>query len=125
MVLFSPSVISASRDQLGTHGRTRKGNRSKSKTNQNCEPEVATPSVSEAVGDEVVDHDVIDVDQSSSDVERADGLMPDANTLMRDEANNFFPLLPHTHKNPFGESCRRAKMKEKRKYVGSFKSTAI
>ena len=32
------------------------------------------PSDSESAGDEVVDHDDLDVDQSSSDVERADGL---------------------------------------------------
>ena len=79
----------------------RKGNRSKPKTNENCELEVATPSDSESVGGEVVDHDDSDVDQSSSDVELADDLTPAAKTSLQEEANSLYHVLTHTPKNPF------------------------
>ena len=65
----------------------------------NCEPEVATPSDSESVGDEVANHDGSDVDQSSSDVERADGLTPDAKTSLQEEANSLYHVLTHKPKN--------------------------
>ena len=38
--------------------------------------------------------------------------------------NCLYHLLTHKPNNPFCESCRRAKMKEKREYVGSYKNTA-
>ncbi|MFM7989772.1 MAG: hypothetical protein ACKPKO_61710, partial [Candidatus Fonsibacter sp.] len=36
----------------------------------------------------------------------------------------MYHLLTHKPKNPYCDSCRRAKMKEKRKYAGSYRNTA-
>ena len=89
-ICCSPSFNSASKDQPGTFGRVRKLNRSNSKINKICEPEVETPSDSESVGDEVVGHGDSDVDQSSLDVERADGLTPVARIALQAEANSLY-----------------------------------
>ena len=43
---------------------------------------------------------------------------------MREEANSLYRLLAHKPKNPYCESCRRAKVRESRKYVGSYRSSA-
>ncbi len=75
--MCSPSVNNSSRNQLGRLGRAEQGKRSKLNVNKSREPEVAIPSDSQSVGDDFVDHDEHDIDQSSSDIERADGLRPD------------------------------------------------
>ena len=55
-------------------GSATKGSRPKPKLNRIRLPRIATPSDSESVGDEVVDCDDPDSDQSSLDVQGADGL---------------------------------------------------
>ena len=50
---------------------------------------MAIPSDSVSVEDEVVGHDDSDVDQSSSDVEQADGLTLVAKTSVQEEANSL------------------------------------
>jgi hypothetical protein len=79
--------------------------------NNNREPEVATPSDSESSGDEVVDDDDSDVDQSSLDVEQADGLTPVATILLQEEANSCASLAYSQIPNLYCESCSRANMK--------------
>ena len=81
-------------------GRTRKGNWSTSKINKNREPEVATPSDSDSVGDEVVDRDDSDIDQSSSDAEHADGLRTVAERSAREEADSLYHISTHKPIDP-------------------------
>ena len=120
----SPYVNTSTKVQPGAPGRAGKGNRSTSKIDKNRKPKVATPSDHESVGEEQVDHDEYDTDQSSSDAEHADGLTLVARRSLRDEANSLYHLLTHKPKNPSCKYCRRAKMKDKRKYAGSYKNTA-
>jgi hypothetical protein len=99
------------------------------------EPIVATPSDSEISGDDnisrlddfdapVHDGTVREEEQSSSGDEAEDRGIHYIELSLRGEANSLYHLLTHKPKNPFCESCRRAKMKEKRKYSGSYKNTA-
>ena len=57
-------------------------------------------------------------DESNSDTNRP------ARRSLQEEANSLFHLLKHKPNNPCCESCRWAKMKETRKYVGSYVNTA-
>jgi hypothetical protein len=54
-------------------------------------------------------------DQSSSGDEKGEPVISTAEISLREEANSLYHLLTHKPKNPFCESCRRAKMKENRK----------
>jgi hypothetical protein len=96
---------------------------------------VATPSDSEYSEDDNISRlDDIDVpvpgcdglgeEQSSPDDDTEDRVVYPTEISLREEANSLYHLLTHKPKNPFCESCRRAKMKEKRKYSGSTNTTA-
>ncbi|MFM7979837.1 MAG: hypothetical protein ACKPKO_11020, partial [Candidatus Fonsibacter sp.] len=49
---------------------------------------------------------------------------PTTRRSLREEANSVYHLLTHKPKDPYCDSCRRAKMKEQRKYAGSYQNTA-
>ncbi|MFM7985586.1 MAG: hypothetical protein ACKPKO_40370, partial [Candidatus Fonsibacter sp.] len=49
---------------------------------------------------------------------------PTTRISLREEANSLYHLLTHKPNNPYCESCRRAIMKETRKYAGSYRNTA-
>ena len=50
-------------------------------------------------------------EQSSSGDEEGEQVIHPSNVSLRAEANSLYHLLTHKPKNPFCESCRRAKMK--------------
>ena len=98
------------------------------------EPTVATPSDSDISEEDnlsrlddveapVSDLEERDKEQSSSGDEKGEQVIHPAEISLREEANSLYHLLTHKPKNPFCESCRRAKMKEKRKYSGSYRNT--
>ena len=59
-------------------------------------------------------------EQSASDDERVDRVPPVARTSLQEEAH----LLTHKPNNSYCESCRRAKMMEKRKLTGCYRNTS-
>ena len=85
--------------QSGAHDSSAGGGRPKAKLKKSRIPTVATPSDSESAEDDNISR-IIDSDA------------------------DFPDLVGSEPKNPFCESCRRAKMQEKRKYVGSYNNTA-
>ena len=98
------------------------------------EPTVATPSDSDMSEEDnisrlddfeapVPDGEGREEEQSSSGDEIDDRVVHPTDISLREEANSLYHLLTHKPKNPFCEPCRRAKMKEKRKYSGSYKNT--
>ena len=95
-------------------------------------PIVATPSESEYseednisrlddVDTPILGRDGLDEEQSSPDDDIEDRVVHPTEISLREEANSLYHLLTHKPNNPFCESCRRAKMKEQRKYSGSYK----
>ena len=64
-----------------------------------------------------------DSDQSPLGDEPIIALPPAVRKSLHVEANSLCPRFYHRPKKPFCEACRRAKMKEKRKYAGSYRKT--
>ena len=102
----------------------------KKKIKKNHKPVVATPSDSECSEDDNISRldgadapilglDGLGEEQSYSGDEAEGRIVHPTEISLREEANSLYHLLTHKPKNPFCESCRRAKMKEKRKYSGS------
>ena len=121
--------------QSGAPDRRADGSWSKTKVKKNHKPDVATPSDSEYSEDDnisrpedadapIPSHDGLGEEQSSSGDEAEGRIVHPTEFSLRGEAHSLYNLLTHKPKNPFCESCRRAKMKEKRKYSGSYKNTA-
>ena len=134
-IFCSPSKDVSARAQSGAPDRCTKESWSTTGMKKNHQPIVATLSDSEYSEDDNIsrlgDVDVpasgpggLGEEQSSSDDDIGDRVVHHTDISLREEANSLYHLLTHKTKNPFCESCRRAKMKEKRKYSGSYKNTA-
>ena len=98
--------------------------RSTPKVNKHHCSEIAVPSDSESADTEVVWEEELDEsDQSPSGEESIDDLPPATSKSLQAEAHSLYHMLTHKLKSPFCEACRRAKMKEQRQYVGSYRNT--
>ena len=125
MTLRSASHSSSSAIKSDTSGDVAVGTRSNTKLNKNRCDKLAAPSDAESArvkeGNEVPSGGEA---QSASDDECVDQLPPATKKSLQEEANRLYHRLTHTPKNPYCEACRRAKVKEKRTFAGSYRNTA-
>ena len=83
---------------------------------------VPSDSESDIEAPELVDSSEDEGGQSSSGDESLDRMPRVARRSLREAANSLYHLLTHKPKNPYCEACRRANMKEKTKYAGSYQN---
>ena len=121
-------VFSREDSKSGESGVAARAHRPKTKTQtkkcrvKHCaapsdtETETEVPALTESVEES---------EQSSSGDESVDRMSRAARRSLQEEANCLYRLIIHKPKNPYCEACRRAKMKEKRKYAGSYQNTTV
>ena len=120
MTFCSVAPAPSAKLQPGVSGGSAVHIRPRSKVNKCHDVDKAMPFDDEpAIVEYVEDARVGGEEQSASDDECVDHVPPVAKKSLQEEANSLYHLVTHTPKNPYCEACRRAQMKEKRKYAGS------